>query len=145
MLDPGDVGSEAGCFLIASAGHVVVVDDAHPVDLGTEMRRAPAEEHQAIGAARHRTHGHAAHLTRLGRHGREGRLTTEAGGLLGDDEIAREAAADIEVKRLRCRMAAGALHLVVEHRVDVEPEEIQILSGTVLGNRCRPAGLGCER
>ena len=105
---------------------IVVVDDPHPVNLGAEMGRPPAEEHDAVRASRDGRHGHAAHLAGLGRQGRKAGLRAQAGLLLGHEEISGKSARDIEIVSLSESVAAQPLHLVVEKRVDVEPEKIEI-------------------
>ena len=128
VLDLVDVGRKLLCFLETSARHVVMVDDAHPVDLCAEMCRTPAEEHQPVRPARNRGHRHAAHLAGFRCHRREGRLAAEAGGLFGHEEIAAMASAEIELQRLGRRMAIGAPQFVIEHRIDVKADEIEILA-----------------
>ena len=54
------------------------------------------------------------------------RLGAKTRLLLGHDEIAGEAAAEIEVQRLRLANAAPPLHFIIEMRVDVEAEKIEI-------------------
>src|SRR5207247_298530 len=41
VRDRRNLDRELFGLLVASAWHVVMVDDAHPVDLGAEMRRSP--------------------------------------------------------------------------------------------------------
>ena len=126
VLDGIDLAGKLARLVIAPARDVVVVDDPHPVDFCSEVRRPPAEEHHAVGAPGHGRHGHAAHLAGLGSQRRKVWLRAEAGLLLGHDEIAGRTPRYIEMMGLRVSVAPWPLHLVIKEGVVVEPQKVEI-------------------